>query len=193
MKRTEEVYREMLFQAEKENIALTQKEISEKLALSLSNINKAIAPLRRMGAIEVKRMGLNIINARKIIYYWASSRNLAKDIVYSTRVEKNVKDIEKRMPDFTAYSAYALKYREAPADYSEVYVYCDDLDEIKKRFPSNRNRPNLFVLKKDRSIDKYGKIATTANIFVDLWNLGEWYAAEFIKELEKKWNIGTQK
>ena len=195
MKRTEEVYREILYQAEKGNNVLTQSDISKKLDLSLSNVSNAIAPLRRMGAIEVKKMCFHIINTRKIVYHWASVRNLKKDIVYSTRVEKSVIEIEKSMPDsviFTAYSGYKLKYKDMPADYSEIYVYSDDLLEIKRRFAESKNVPNIFVLKKDKNIDKYGKIATNANIFVDLWNLSEWYAQEFLKAMEQKWNIGTR-
>lgn len=195
MKRTEEVYREILHEAEIGNNALTQKAISEKLQLSISNVSIALKPLRRMGAISVRKMLFRIVNPKKILYYWASARNIEKDIVYSTRAEKGVIEIEKSMPDsavFTAYSGYRLRYKDAPADYSEVYAYCDDLEEIRKRFPESKNTPNLFILKKDKSIDKYGKIATNASIFVDLWNLPEWYAQEFLKAMEQKWNTGMK-
>ena len=195
MKRTEEVYREILYQAEKGSSILTQKAVSDKLNLSLSNVSNAIAPLRRMNAVEVRKMCFHIINLKKVLYHWASVRNLKKDILYSTRYEKSVIEIEKLMPDsvvFTAYTGYRLKFKEAPADYSEIYVYSGDLDEIKRRFPESKNTPNIFVLKKDKNMDKYGKIATNANIFVDLWNLPEWYAKDFLKSMEQKWNIGTQ-
>jgi len=195
MKRIEEVYREILYQAEKGNKILTQKSISEKLELSLSNVNNALGPLRRMGAIDVKKMCFHVVNTKKILYHWASVRNLRRDIIYSTRAEKSVAEMEKSMPDsvvFTAYTGYRLKFKEAPADYSEIYVYSDDLDEIKRRFPESKNIPNIFVLKKDKNIDKYGKIATNANIFIDLWNLSEWYAQEFLKAMEQKWTIGAQ-
>src|SRR3989338_1954214 len=195
MKRTEEVYREILHQSEKGCKTLTQKFISEKLEVSLSNVNNALNPLRRMGAIDVKKRCFRIINENKIIYHWASARNLKKDIIYARRAEKSMADIEKSMPVsavFTAYSAYRLRFHDAPSDYSEVYVYCDDLEEIKKRFPESKNVPNIFVLKKDKSMDKYGKIATNANIFVDLWNLPEWYAQEFLKAMEQKWNTGMK-
>ncbi len=195
MKRTEEVYREILYQAEKGNNLLTQKAISDKLKISLSNVSNAIAPLRRMNAVKVKKMCFHIINQRKILYHWSSIRNLTKDIIYSTRAEKSIVDIEKSMPDsvvFTAYSGYRLRFGDAPADYTEVYIYSDDIAELKKRFPVSKNIPNIFVLKKDKNIDKYGKIATNSNIFVDLWNLPEWYAQEFIKAMEQKWNIGAQ-
>lgn len=195
MKRSEEVYREILDQVEKKNYKLTQKYISEKLGLSLSNVNYALAPLRRMNAIQVRRMFFQIISPKKILYYWSSIRNLKKDIIYSTRLEKNALGIEKLMPDsavFTAYSGYRLEYGDAPSDYSEVYVYCSDIGEIRKRFPESRNIPNIFVLRKDKNMDKYGKIATKASIFVDLWNLPEWYSKDFIDAMEEKWNIGAQ-
>jgi len=195
MKRTEEVYREILYQAGKGNNVLTQKAISGKLGISLSNVSNALRPLRRMSAVDVKKMCFHIINTKKILYHWASIRNLKKDVIYSTRHEKSVVEIEKSMPDsavFTAYSAYKLRFKDAPADYSEVYVYCNDIEEIKSRFPESKNSPNLFVLKKDKNIDKYGKMATNANIFVDLWNLAEWYAQEFLKAMEQKWNIGMK-
>ena len=57
-------------------------------------------------------------------------------------------------------------------------------DEFKKSFQKFK--------KKDKNIDKYGKIATNANIFIDLWNLSEWYAQEFLKAMEQKWTIGAQ-
>ncbi|MBI2650020.1 hypothetical protein HYX04_01760 [Candidatus Woesearchaeota archaeon] len=195
MKRTEEVYREILHQSEKGSNTLTQKAVSDKLDLSLSNVNNALAPLRRMNAISVKKMCFHVTNPKKILYHWASVRNLKKDIAYSTRAEKSVIEIEKLMPDsvvFTAYTGYRLKFKEAPADYSEIYVYSDDLNEIKRRFPESKNIPNVFVLKKDSNMDKYGKIATNASIFVDLWNLPEWYAKDFLKAMEQKWNTGIQ-
>ena len=195
MKRTEEVYREILYQEEKGNAKLTQKAISDKLGISLSNVSNALQPLRRMNAISVKKMCFYIVNPKKILYHWASLRNLKKDIVYATRYEKSVVEIEKLMPDsaiFTAYSGYRLRFKDTPADYSEVYIYSNDIKEIKKRFPESKNTANIFVLKKDKNMDKYGKIATNANIFVDLWNLAEWYAKDFLKAMEQKWNIGTQ-
>jgi len=195
MKRTEEVYRELLYQAEKGNNVLTQKAISDKLGMSLSNVSNAIEPLRRSGAIDVKKMCFHIINPKKIIYHWASIRNLRKDVIYLTRSEKSVVEIEKSMPDsvvFTAYSAYKLRFKDTPADYSEVYVYSNDIEEIRKRISQSKNIPNVFILKKDKNIEKYGKIATDANIFVDLWNISEWYAQDFLKAMEQKWNIGAQ-
>lgn len=188
MKGVELVYREILYQAmEKKNRVLTQAGIGRALGCSLSTVNRAVKNLEKMGAVEIRARSLHILDVRKVLLYWASLRNLQKEITYSTRVEKPVAEIEKLMPDnivFGAYSAYKFLFDDVPADYSEVYVYGDE--SLKKRFPPAKGRPNLFVLKKDEQIEKYGKKTTLANTFVDLWNLREWYAKEFIKAFEVK-------
>ena len=186
MKRIEEVYRELLFQSmEKKNSSLTQSCLAKTLKLSLSVVNLALKPLRKMNAIKIKQRSFDVIDKKKILYYWASIRNLEKDIIFKTRAEKEVKKIEAEMPSdiiYAAYSAYKFKFKDVPADYSEVYVYSGNLGEIEKRFPKNNKTPNLFVLKRDGNM----KEKTTAQIFVDLWNLKEWYATDFLNALEKR-------
>jgi len=188
MKKIEFVYREILFNAiEKEKKDLTQAYLANTLEVSLSTINLALKSLARMNAVRIRKRGFDIIDVRKVLYYWASMRNVEKDIIYQTRVEEPVTKIEKQMPDnivFTAYSAYKFKFENTPADYSEVYVY--GTEEIKKRFKPNNKIPNVFVLKKDNQIEKYGKSVTIASLFVDLWNLKQWYAKDFLKALEAK-------
>ncbi|MFH1054055.1 MAG: hypothetical protein V1740_06575 [Candidatus Woesearchaeota archaeon] len=184
MRRTEEIYREILFQSvENKKRTLTQSELASGLNVSLSVVNLALKPLKRMNAISVKKRGFDIIDSKKILFYWASIRNLEKDIIYKIRVDKPVRKIESEMPSgivYTACSAYKFFFKDVPADYSEVYVYSDDIKEIEKRFPQNSNAPNLFVLKKDKNMKKI----TLAQMFVDLWNMKEWYAKDFLKALE---------
>ncbi len=188
MKGNELVYREILYQAmEKKNRVLSQAQIARALNCSLSTVNRAVKHLEKMGSVEIRKRSLHILDIRKILLYWASVRNLQKDIIYATRVERPLVEIEKLMPNcivFGAYSAYKFAFDDVPADYSEVYVYGDE--SLKKRFPLAKGPPNLFVLKKDEQIEKYGKKTTLANTFVDLWNLREWYAKEFIKSFEVK-------
>ena len=188
MKRIEEVYREMLYQSmEKKTNQLTQISLANALNLSLSIINLALKPLKRMNAIKINQRSFSIVDKKKIIYYWASIRNLEKDIIYKTRIEKPVRKIESEMPSdaiFAAYSACKFIFKDVPADYSEVYAYSSSLEEIKKRFPSNNKPANLFILKKDTNMKKM----TLANLFVDLWNLKEWYAKDFLKSMEAKLN-----
>ena len=190
MKKAELVYREMLYQAiEKKNRVLTQAGLARGLNISLSIVNSAVKALEKMGAVAISPRNLKVTDIKKILYYWASIRNLQKDIIYATRVEKPITEIEKSMPDnaiFAAYTAYKFKFNDVPADYSEIYVYGDE--SLKGRFPPNKGVSNLFVLKKDNMIEKYGKTTTAANTFVDIWNLKEWYAKEFLKAMEERLN-----
>ncbi len=189
MKQIEVIYREILYKAiEEKNKTLTQSELSKNLNVSLSTVNHALKPLKNMGAIKIDLRNFKILDVKKILYYWASVRNLNKDIIYSTRVEMPISKIESNMPNnivFAAYSAYKFKFKDVLADYSEVYVY-GNREDIKKRFPENINKPNLFVLKLDDNIEKYGKTTSIGNTFADLWNLREWYAKEFLKAFEVK-------
>jgi len=188
MKKIEWIWRELLYQSmEKKNHTLTQLQLAEKLGMSLSTVNHAIKPLRNMGAVEVKPRLLKIVDPKKILYSWASSRNPTRDVIYSTRVNVPVKEIESMMPNdivYGAYTAYKFLFDSVPADYSEVYVYGET--PLIDRFPKSKNPPNLFVLKLEGP--NYGKTTTMAHTFVDLWNLREWYAREFIKDMEGKIN-----
>ena len=194
MKKNEFVYLELLFHfIEKKNNRFTQLGLAKKIAISISTVNNALKPLVRMGAIEIKKMSFRIIDYKKILYYWASVRNLEKDILYSTRIEATVSEIEKNMPPrviYACYSAYKFKFEEVAADYSEVYVYADEkaLKEIKKRFPERKGPANLIVLKIDKHLTSVSEnsLAPIAQMFVDLWNLRTWYAKDFVNALEKR-------
>lgn len=186
MKKIEFVYRELLYQClEKGNRRFTQLSLSKELKLSTSMVNFALKPLKKMNAVEVRQRGFSVIDPRKALYNWASVRNIEKDIVYSTRAEMPVIEIEKAMPDnivYGAYSAYRLRFRDAPADYSEAYIYGDET--LKERFPERKGPANLFILKKDPLMGRYGKLTTIAQTFVDLWNIKSWYAGEYLRALE---------
>src|SRR3989338_10788355 len=191
MKKIELVYSYILEQAmEKKRTAMTQAEIAKARSISLSTVNADINHLRKMNAVKVKLRSFDIVDAKKILYYWASIRNVGKDIAYATRVDATAAEIEKNMPPgvvYAAYSAYKIKFKDVPADYSEVYVYGDP-EKVKKRFPPSKNRPNLFVLslpKTSNDVSRFWRMAI-ANIFVDLWNMKEWYAKDFLDALEMK-------
>lgn len=198
MLKKERVYREILFRfLEKEEGFLKQRQIAKKCGVSVGTINHALKPLEKINCIEKKPMGFRIINPKKIAIYWASIRNLKRDIIYETYTDLKIREIEEFMPSdvvYTAYSGYKFKFKTAPADYSEVYVYSKNLEEIKKRFLKKGPRKNLFVLKPDEHLLKISDgIVPLGQMYVDLWNLGTWYADEFLKDFEKriKWSSGT--
>lgn len=162
----------------------TQKGLAEKLDVSIGLVNKTIAALEQTGAVQRGGRSFSLVDARKLLAIFATQRKLASDVIFSTHYAGGVEEIEKLMPDsacFTAYSAYRLKYDDAPADYDKVYVYADaKLD----RFPKKKGEPNLFVLKKPKFLK--GKLAPVSLIYADLWNMREWFAAEYAKALDRR-------
>ena len=194
MSKKEIIWREILFQAiEQKNRQFTQKELAAKFSFSLSTVFNALKAPRQIEAIKVTGRNFQVIDIEKFLYLWATARNFKKDIIYQTRVDESVLNIEGLMPPsaiYGAYSAYRLKFKSAPADYDKVYIYSADIEEIKKRFPAvnavKTKTPNLIVLKADKFLKNYGQTTTLAQTFVDLWNLSEWYAKDFLEALKEK-------
>lgn len=192
MKKKEIVVRELIATAIRKQ-KVSQLELSKRLGISLSTVNNAVSPLARLGAVEVRRTGLQLLDLKKALVHLASARNLHADIVFRTRVDAGVSEIEKSMPAgvlYTAFSGYRFLYGDVPADYSEVYVYADPecLREIVSRFPERKGPPNLFVLSADERLPALSRdsIVPPVQLFVDLWNLKEWYAKEFVNALSKR-------
>lgn len=192
MLKKEIIWREILFQAmEKKKIQFTQKEIAQKYNFSLSTVFNALKAPREIGILEVRGRGFKILDLEKFLYFWATLRQFKKDIIYQTQVTKKIRQIEGEMPPeviFAAYSAFCKKYKEAPADYDKVYVYSpkEALAKIKERFLSQKGYPNLIVLAADPYLVNFGKITPPCQTFVDLWNLEDWYAKDFLNALKEK-------
>lgn len=197
MKKIEIIWRELLYQAiEKKNLPagkasrqFTQKELGKKFGFSTSTVFQALKVPRKMGAVRVTGRFFVLEDPEKLLYHWASVRNLKKEIVFSGRVELPIFEIEGRMPAdiiFGGYTAARQILGEAPADYDQVLVYGANPKAIKQRFKSIKARPNLLVLKPDPFLKNYGEKTTLCQTFVDLWNLDTWQAKEFVNSLKKK-------
>ena len=174
----------------------TQSAIAGKLGISLSTVNNALKPVKQNGAVDVFKNGFRLVDAQKLITYWATARNLEKDVIYETRVEAPVSEIEKTMPAgtlYSAYSAYKFLFNDVPADYGKVIVYADGqaVKNIIELFPPKKGPVNLIVLEKDERINSgnSGGVAPASQVYVDLWNLRDWQAKEFLKALEKRWGF----
>jgi len=187
MKKQERIFREILENFKKEK-TLFQNKISKKCDVSIGLVNKTVKKLEEQGCVQIKTRGFSVINAKKILLYWASLRNLNKDIIYETFCDKPIEKIENMMPSclFTAYSGFKYKFDNIPSDYSEIFIYADK-DEIRKRFSKNKKKPNILVLKSDKHLEKFKQIPVS-QLYVDLWNINTWYAQEFLKSLEEKIN-----
>ena len=181
-----------LFAAHK--TATTQRAIASSLGCSTGTVNHAVRPLAEIGAVKISASGLSIQEKGKFLAYWATRRNLACDISYKTHCRLAPSRMEASLPPsaiLTAYGAYRKIYKEVPADYSEVYAYAADqhtLEEIKRRFPPETGPANLYVLKALPQLSGFavGGVAPAPLVFADLWNLGTWYAAEYVKAMEAR-------
>ncbi len=194
MRKIETIWHEILFQAlEKKKFKFTQQELAEKFGYSLSTVNYALDVPAEMGMVRKESKFSVLTDFNKLLYYWASERRLAKDIIYKTYADQDIISLEKIIPPeaiFGGYTAAKEYLGEPPADYSKIYFYADEssLEEIKRRYPENNQRPNVFVLKKIPALERYGDYTTLPQTFVDIWNLRDWYAREFVISLEDKIN-----
>lgn len=190
MYKIEYVWRELLYQAiEKKNPYFQLSSLAETFKLSTSVVSHAIEPLRNMGMVRVGKQKSLVRDTEKLLYFWATRRNLKNEVVYSTWSPLSVFEREASMPSIvipTAYTAYRFDYKDAPADYDNIYLYADDVSSIEKRFPKRPiKEPNIFILKPDTYLKKYKKLPL-AQLFVDLWNLPEWYRREFTESVLHK-------
>ena len=197
MLKKEQIWREILNDCfQKKQYVFTQKELASRLGFSLSTVNNAMALPKRAGAIEITGRNFRVRDREKFLLLWASNRKLENDIIYRTKVDNSsAAGIEGLMPPgiiFGAFSAFVRQYNLAPADYADVYVYADEnfLPEIIRRFPSAASdSPNLAVLSADPRLKVFGQLTPPAQTFVDLWNLRQWYAKDFLESLKGQLGI----
>ncbi len=191
MLKKEVIWREILFQATEKNIfSFQQQNLAKKFGFSLSTVHNALKTPRAIKAIKISGTGFQLTNAEKLLYLWGTQRKLKKDIIYTTFVNQPIAKIEGQMPAaaiFGAYSAYKFRFGQTPADYDKAFIYADSQAEIAKRFPFKKGPANLYVLRPDNWLAQY-KQMPLAQIFVDIWNLDDWYAPEFLKKLKAKLN-----
>jgi len=169
-----------------------QKDIAAKFHISTSTVFNALKMPRKMNAVEVTGRMFRVRDPEKLLLLWATHRNPEKDILYKTHSDLPIKKIEGMMPPdfiFGMFSAYRLVCGDAPADYDIVYGYCENPEAVKKRFPQQKGYQNIVVIKMDPLLREYGNATPDVQTFVDLWNLKEWYAKDYLEQLKKKLKI----
>ncbi len=195
MKKIETIWHHLLWQAlTNKKFSHTQLELSREFGYSLSTVHHAIAKIAAVGAVRMESKSFRVINAKKLLYYWASVRNLQNCVRYSTYYPGPILKAQGELPAGGIYGGYtAAKYilRTAPADYDKIYYYSQDIENFKTRFPENHKYPdNIFVLTLPNVreyISRYpGGITSLPHTFADIWNMADWFAADFIGALEEK-------
>lgn len=190
MKKIEFIWRHVLYETiEKRVTSFRQQELAAYFGISSSTVNAAIAPLRRLGALEVGGRGFAVTDYEKILYHWANHRRLTADIARQLHVRMPVREIESQlMPGTipTAYTAYIERLGPPPADYDKVYCYTRDALAVVTRFSAEtvKGSANLFLLTPDPNLDSYPTLPL-AQLFVDLWNLSDWYAKDFVRSVKE--------
>lgn len=182
MFKIEYVWRELLDRViEKRNPDFTITELANKFSLSTSVVNHALIPLRNLNIVKINKTSSKVIDWERLLFFWATRRNLKKEIIYSTFSPRAVYDREGLMPPDvipTAFTSFRYSLNKTPADYDHIYFYSNKIEKITKRFPVSKRLPNIFILKPDLYLLKSKKLGL-AQLFVDLWNLPEWYAKDF--------------
>lgn len=193
MKKIETIWHDILNEALSKGIfKRTQQEIAEKLGFSLSTVSHALNIPTQIGAIRKESKFFVLEDFKKLLYYWASVRNLARDVVYTTYIDLPVLEIEgQALPDsvYAGYSAARHMLSSPPADYANVYFYVkrEHLAQFQGRFPLNRETaPNVFALSLPDTLAHTKEGTTLVQTFVDVWNLKDWYAKDFLRALEGK-------
>ncbi|MCS6956286.1 MAG: hypothetical protein NZM02_00360 [Patescibacteria group bacterium] len=195
MLKIEYIWRDLLDRViEDQNLYFTILELSKKYRLSTSVVNYALNPLKELNIIKIRKFSSRVIDWEKLLFFWATRRSLVKDIIYSTYSNLPVFEREVLMPADvipTGYTAFRIFFKKTPSDYDVVYFYSQKPEKVKKRFPPSKKKPNIFILKPDRYLAKKKKISLS-QLFVDLWNMSQWYAKDFqealILEIKKKLN-----
>jgi len=195
MLKIEFIWRDLLDRViEEKKPEFTISELAKKYSLSTSVVNHALIPLRQLNIVRINKFSSKVIDWERLLYFWATRRNLKKEIVYTTFSNFPVFEREGLMPADvipTAYTAFRFYFKQIPADYDNVYFYSKNLKTIINRFPKNKRPPNIFILKPDPHLIKSKKISLS-QLFVDLWNLPEWYAKDFCEttllEIKKRLN-----
>ena len=91
MKKIETIWHHILWLVlEKGNYKFTQKEITEYFKYSSSTVNLAVKKLALIGAVDIKGKFFVVKDAKKILYYWATHRNIQKNIIYETYIGESI-------------------------------------------------------------------------------------------------------
>lgn len=194
MKKIEWIWRHMLAEfLSRRQTDFRQQELARLFSISSSTVHLALAPLRQLAAIRVGGRGFEIIDAEKILYHWTNHRRLNTDARQNLHVNLPILEIEGLLPDGsipTAYTAFRELFNEPPSDYDKVYCYHARPAAVTNRFEPHvgPGPDNLFVLQADPHLSDYGTQMSLGQLFVDLWNLPDWYAKEFVNAVKVKFD-----
>ena len=191
MKKIETVWANLLYQTlERRQTHFQQQKLAQQLSISLSTVNHALKDIRRLGAIQVTGSGGEVVDAEKILMHWANRRSIKNDIVSQLNLAPSPIEVEGSLPTASilgGYSAVRHRFGETPADYSAVYVYHPRPELVLDRFKTEPAGPTqLVILNLDSRLPVDKEMTTLAHTFVDLWNLTDWMAKDFVIRVKQE-------
>lgn len=193
MKKIETIWHHLLYQAiEKREFRHTQAGLAELYGFSTSTANLALVKPTAIGAIRKSGKFFVVADVLKLLYLWATVRNLDKDMLYSTHSPLPIRELEGLAPPGTLYGGYSAASQilgEPPADYNVLHLYLEkvDLGIAKTRYPKINTGPSQVIIY-HRPLFLPASLHTTTlpHTFVDIWNMRDWYARDFTSSLEDK-------
>ena len=118
MRKSDRVVREILYRFyERNEPFMSQKSLAQACRLSMDTVNRLVTKLHRFHSINKKPLGFRVTDPTKVLAYWAATRDLHKDIVYSTYSSDSMSEIEAGLPKeavFTAFSGYKARFGAGP-------------------------------------------------------------------------------
>lgn len=172
----------------------TQAGIAASFHYSTSTVHAALTRPTALGAIRKSGKFFVLADPTKLLYFWATNRNLARDTLYHTTSPLSVRELESLIPPTAAYGGYSAATRlldSPPADYTHIFFYLptQDLTSAKSRFPHASSGPTqLTILKTPPQLGFFNSLTSLPLTFVDLWGQPDWYAADFTKSLGDKFH-----
>lgn len=190
MTKIETIWCQLLFDVfERRETHFKQQDLARNLSMSTSTVNHALRDLRRTGAVHVGGDGGTATDAEKILIHWASHRTLEKDMVSTIALAESVREVEGSLPPGSilgGYSAVRHWYGEAPADYTTVHVYHRDPSLVTARLTNAPyGNTKLVVLQLPPLIPTRPETTSLAHTFVDLWNVTDWMAKDFVRRVKE--------
>lgn len=192
MKKIETIWHYLLFEAlEHKKYRHTQAGLAAHFHYSTSTINLSLVKPEAVGAVRKSGKFFVLTDPIKLLYIWATLRNLSRDIIYSTRSDLAIGELEGLAPPnahYGLYSATAKIFSEPPADYSTLYLYLDpsELALAKTRYPVSQSGNHQIVILKNPPYLPLPNLTSLPHTYVDIWNVNDWYAVEFLHSLEDK-------
>lgn len=192
MKKIETIWHYLLHQAiEKNNFRHTQVGLAKDFSYSTSTVNLALTKPTSIGALRKSGKFFVVTDPKKLLYLWATHRNLNKDLIYSTTSTLPIKELEGLAPPTALYGGYSAAKEilgEPAADYNTLYLYLDKvkLADLKLRYPNSKVGTSQIRVLQSPFYSPTPHHTSLTHTFVDIWNMADWYSTDFITSLETK-------